>query len=47
LLFLRLLQHAVVTPPTRYRPSRSRTQSTSQRDLKFAPAGRLSDDLVV
>ena len=23
LLFLRLLQHAVVTPPTRYRPSRS------------------------
>ena len=26
LLFLRLLQHAVVTPPTRYRPSRSRGQ---------------------
>ena len=24
LLFLRLLQHAVVTPPTRYRPSRAR-----------------------
>jgi hypothetical protein len=28
-LFLRLFQHAVVTPPTRYRPSRSRTQSTN------------------
>jgi transposase-like protein len=27
LLFLRLLQHAVVTPPTRYRPSRSRAQT--------------------
>jgi transposase-like protein len=27
LLFLRLLQYAVVTPPTRYRPSRSRTQT--------------------
>jgi transposase-like protein len=27
LLFLRLLQHAVVTPPTRYRPSRSRTRT--------------------
>jgi transposase-like protein len=26
LLFLRLLQHAVVTPPTRYRPLRSRSQ---------------------
>jgi transposase-like protein len=26
LLFLRLLQHAVVTPPTRYRPSRSSEQ---------------------
>jgi len=26
LLFLRLLQHAVVTPPTRYRPSRSLDQ---------------------
>jgi len=26
LLFLRLLQHAVVTPPTRYRPSRSGEQ---------------------
>jgi transposase-like protein len=26
LLFLRLLQHAVVTPPTRYRPSRFRYQ---------------------
>lgn len=26
LLFLRLLQHAVVTPPTRYRPSRSLAQ---------------------
>jgi hypothetical protein len=26
LLFLRLLQHAVATPPTRYRPSRSRAQ---------------------
>ena len=26
LLFLRLLQHAVVTPPTRYRPSRSLVQ---------------------
>src|ERR1039457_2858632 len=29
LLFLRLLQHAVLTPPTRYPPSRSRTQSTN------------------
>jgi transposase-like protein len=27
LLFLRLLQHAVVTPPTRYRPSRSSGQT--------------------
>lgn len=27
LLFLRLLQHAVVTPPTRYRPSRASEQS--------------------
>lgn len=27
LLFLRLLQHAVVTPPTRYRPSRSLDQT--------------------
>jgi transposase-like protein len=27
LLFLRLLQHAVVTPPTRYRPSRSNGQT--------------------
>jgi transposase-like protein len=27
LLFLRLLQHAVVTPPTRYRPSRSNDQT--------------------
>jgi transposase-like protein len=27
LLFLRLLQHAVVTPPTRYRPSRSHDQT--------------------
>jgi len=26
LLFLRLMQHAVVTPPTRYRPSRSSPQ---------------------
>jgi len=26
LLFLRLMEHAVVTPPTRYRPSRSRAQ---------------------
>jgi transposase-like protein len=26
LLFLRLLQHAVITPPTRYRPSRSLDQ---------------------
>jgi transposase-like protein len=32
LLFLRLLQHAVVTPPTRYRPSRSldNTENHSQ-----------------